>query len=245
MNNSAFKLALTLIINFMASIPLYAHLVEQKQMNFPIKSEELLKDQIHYYFDIQPARKMLDVHPELFDLDSLSLFHETNAVVAITKSVLVIDRPVGFFDDKQMTDEKFVSHIMGDQKVKKSAPETFKVTVPGEFAHSYRMQMFFDADDISTLPNSKVIRAVSAAKRLDIISQGASSIMIKETTRFSKYSIGGITVTSFVPLKENKTLVIQYQLSAVKKPYGSVKIMKPGLVQEISVVRDLIESYKP
>lgn len=244
MNKSLLKLALTFAINMMASIPLYAHLVEQKQLNFPVKSEELMKGDIHYHFSIQTPRKMLDEHPELFDLDSLSLFQEPNAMMVVTKSVAVIKRPVGFFDDKQMTDENFVSHIMGEQKVKKVAPETFKVTVPGEFNHQYKMQMFFDSDDISTLPNSKVIRAVSAVKKMDIISQGASTIMIKEITQYSKYSLGGVMVTSFIPLKENKTIMIQYHLFAIKKNFGTEKTLKAGIIQEILAIRDLIENYK-
>lgn len=244
MNKSLLKLALTVAVNLAASIPLYAHLVEQKQINFPVQSEELMKGDIHYYFSLETPRKMLDKHPELFDLDSLSLFQEPNTMMVITKSVAVIERPVGFFDDKQMTDEQFVSHIMGEQKVKKVAPETFKVTVPGEFSHQYKMQMFFDSDDISTLPNSKVIRAVSAVKKMDIISQGASTIMIKETTQYSKYSLGGVTVTSFIPLKENKTIMIQYNLLAVNKNFASEKILKPGMIQEISAVRELIQNYK-
>lgn len=244
MNNSLMKLALTVVLNLVASVPLYAQMVEQKQLNFPVKAEELMKGDIHYYFTLDNPRKILKQHPELFDLDSLSLFSEPESAIAVTKAAYVIDRPVGFFDDKQMTDEKFVTHVLGDQKVKKLNPETFKVTVPGEFSHQYKLQIFIDSDDISTLPNSKVIRAVSAAKKMDIISQGASSIVIKEMTQYSKFSLGGIVVMSFIPLKETKTLVIQYQLSSVKKAFGSAKIMKPGMVQEISFGRRLIQDFK-
>ncbi|WP_408097833.1 hypothetical protein ACJVC5_02655 [Peredibacter sp. HCB2-198] len=244
MNNSLMKLVLTVVINLVASVPLYAQLVEQKQINFPVKTEELMKGDIHYYFSVDNPRKLLKNHPELFDLDSLSLFSEPESMIAVTKAAYVVDRPVGFFDDKQMTDEKYVAYTLGDQKVKKLNPETFKVTVPGDFAHQYKLQIFIDSDDISTLPNSKVIRAVSAAKKMDIISQGASSIMVKEMTQYTKYALGGVTVMSFIPLKENKTLVIQYQLSSVKKAFGSAKIMKPGMVQEISYNRRLIQDYK-
>jgi hypothetical protein len=238
-----YKLIIVFTINLIISVPLYAQAVEKKALNFDIQAEGLLKGEIHYYHETITPRKLAIKYPEMFDLDALSLTQESNVMMVVTKSVSIANRPVGFFDDSQMNEEKFVAHILGEQKVKKTGPDIFRVTVPSS-GLKYRMQTYFDSDDISTLPNSKVTRAVTAAKKLDVISQSASTIMFTEKTSFSKYAEGGVSVSSFIPLKENKTIVITYNLTAVKKKFALENVLKSNFLREIEATRDLIESYK-
>lgn len=239
-----YKLLFIFTINLLASVPLYANVVEQKDLNFPLQTEKLLKGEVHTYFSILSPRKLAVQYPELFNLDSLSLNQEQDVVLVMSKTVSVVSKPVGFFDDKQMVEEKFVAHIMGEQKVSKLSPDTFKITVPGSDSYSYKLQSFFDADDVSTLPNSKVIRAVTAARNLDVISKSASTIMFSEKTNYSKLVEGGVSVSSFIPLKENKTLIITYNLYAIKKKFALQKVLHRSFLEEAVAVKDLIESFK-
>jgi hypothetical protein len=235
-------LIFVLTINLIISLPIYARAVEQKKLNFPVQTQELLDGEVHYSAIIISPRKLVVKHPELFDLDALSLIQESNVMMLVTKTVSIVNKPVGFFDQKQLMDVKYLGHIMGEQKIKTLGPSSFQVTVPGTPAYSYKMQSFFDADDVSTLPNSKVTQAVNAAKKLDVISQGASTIMFTEKNQFTKFTEGGITVSSFIPMKETKTLIISYDLWAIKKPFDSKNLIK-NYIQEISAVKSLIESY--
>lgn len=244
MFRSFYKLIFISAINLIVSAPVSAKSVEQKNINFPIASEALMKGEIHYFFQILRPRELSAQQPELFELDSLSLNHEQNVKLVVTKSVAIINKPVGFFDDKQLVEETYVAHVSGEQKVKKQGQDSFKVTVPGEDGYSYKMQSYFDADDVSTLPNSRVIRAVTAAKKLDVISQSASTIQFTEKTHFTKYTEGAVAVSSYIPMKENKTLVITYNLYAVKDAVADEKRLKKSFVQEIEAVRNLQESYK-
>lgn len=238
------RIFLVLTLNLIISIPLYAQLVEQKELNFPIKTENLLKGEIHYFIDILSPRKLSVQYPEAFELDSLALIQESNISMVFSKSVSVVDKPVGFFDQNQMTDEKYLNHVMGEQKIKKLSPATFLITVPGDGGFNYKMQSYFDADDVSTLPNSKVIRAVTAAKKLDVISQGASSIMFQEFTNYTKFTEGGVSVSSFIPLKENKTLVITYNMWGVKNDFADKDLLKKNITTEMAAINKLMNSYK-
>lgn len=238
------RLFLVLTLNLLVSAPLYAQLVEQKQLNFPIKTENLLKGEVHYFIDILSPRKLSVQYPEAFELDSMSLIQESNVSMVLSKSVSVVDKPVGFFEQSQMTDEAYLKHVMGEQKIRKISPAAFLITVPGKDGLTYRMQTYFDSDDVSTLPNSKVIRAVSAAKKLDVISQSASTIMFQEFTNYTKYNEGSVTVSSFIPLKENKTLVITYTLSAVKNDFADKEVLKKNITTEMSAVQELRNSFK-
>ncbi len=244
MFQSFYKVILIFTINLIISIPIYAKAIEQNQIDFPIKTELLIKGEMHYFFSIMSAREFSVKYPEIFELDSLSLVQEAGVKLVLTKSVMIINRPVGFFDDKQMLAPDYVKHMMGDQKVQKTRTDSYKITVPGSAAHTYVMQSYFDADDVSTLPNSKIIRAVTVAKKLDVISQSASLIMFTEKTNFSKFCEGAVSVSSFVAMKENKTLVITYNLWAVKKEFADAKILKANLLNEIEDVKELNESYK-
>lgn len=241
---TVYKLTLIFTLNLLLSVPLYAKVVEQKDLSFPIQPEKLLSGEIHTYFSILSPRKLAVQYPELFNLDSLSLNQEDGVVLVVSKSVSVVSKPVGFFDDKQMVEEKYVSHILGEQKVAKLSPDSFKVTVPGSASYTYKMQSFFDADDVSTLPNSKVIRAVTAARNLDVISKSASTIMFSEKTNYSKYVEGGVTVSSFIPLKETKTMIITYNLYAIKKKFALSKVLRQSFHDEALAVKGLVESYK-
>lgn len=239
------KILFIFFINLIISVPTYAKTVEQKNINFTIQTEQLLKGEVHYFFEILSPRSLAVKYADVFELDALSLIQENNVMMVMNKSVTIIDKPVGFFDDKQMSDEKFLAHILGEQKIKKLAPASYQVTVPGDAGYRYKMNSFFDADDVSTLPNSKVIRAVSAAKKLDIISQSASTIMFVEKTNFTKYTEGGVSVSSFIPMRENKTLIITYNLWAIKKPFVLEKVLKSNFLTEIDAVKELMNNYKP
>jgi hypothetical protein len=245
MFQSFYKLIFVFTINLLISMPIYAKAIDQKKVDFPVKPEELMKGDIHYFFEILSPNKLALSHPEIFELDSLSLIQESNVMMVVTKSVMIVNKPVGFFDDKQMLEDKYVAHIMGDQKVKRLNTDAFKVTVPGEGGYSYKMQSFFDADDVTTLPNSKVVRAVTAAKKLDVIALGASTIQFTEKTNYTKYTEGGVSVSSFIPMKENKTLVISYNVYAVKKAFALPKLLKSNFLSEVGALKTLQENFKP
>lgn len=233
-----------LVLNILISNSVSAKTVEQKNINFPVKADELIKGEIHYFFTILSPRKLAVQHPDLFELDSLSLLQESNVGMVVGKTVYIANKPVGFFEEKQLTDERYVKHVLGDQKVKKTGPDAFVVIVPGKEGYTYKMQSFFDADDVSTLPNSKVIRAVNSAKKLDVISKGASTIMFTEKTNYSRVTEGGVVVTSFIPLNEKKTLVISYNLYAIPKSHIKSSDLKTGFLEEAQAIKNLQDSFK-
>src|SRR5688572_10421018 len=110
----------SLVVFLLLMSQTFAQVVEQNRIDFPIKADELLKGEIHTYFSILSPQKLAVQHADVFELDSLSLVQESNVMMVLNKAVYVVSKPVGFFDDKQLSDEKFVSHVMGDQDVRKN-----------------------------------------------------------------------------------------------------------------------------
>lgn len=239
------KLVSIYFLNLLISVPTYATAVEEKDIKFMPPTEALMKGQVHLAMKLISPSKINESYPDFFYLDSMGFSQEPNIKLVISKSAYVVNKPAGFFDHINTGSERFISSTLGEQKVKKISENYFKITVPGSASHSYVMKTYFDSDDISTLPNSKVIRAVTQARKLDVISQSASSTTFRELSQFSKYSVGAVQVSTFIPLKENKTLILSYTLNGVKLPFANKKALKQGLLDEAVSQQKLINDFIP
>ncbi len=242
--NLAIKLVGALLINFSWTATTYAAAIEHREFNFKVDAEKLLSGDVHYSHHLLPPRKLVEEFPLAKDLDTLSLLQEREVHIMLTKKAYVVKRAVGFYDNEHIKDKDYLKHTMGQQELREIDPVTYRVTVPGKSAHSYKMKSYFDSDDISTLPNSRIIQAVSAIKKMDVLSQSASSIILKEYTEYSDYLMGGTEISSYISLKENSTIIITYSLSAVRNAYSDPIALKKGFVIEVNAVNELIKSYK-
>ena len=219
-----------------------AQAVIQKDLRFPVQAEELLKGDIHVAVEIMRPGKVSIKYPELYEMDTLGFTQEKEVVIMVGKSAQIVKKPVGFFDNQNVTNQKFIQHILGEQKVRKTKDNQFKVTIPG--GTHYTLKTFFDSDDISTLPNSRVIRALTHAKKMDVISQGASASLVREMSEFDSSVVGSVLVSSFIPLKEERTLMLTYTLTAYRLPVTSKKTIKTNFVNEAVNLKLLIDSFR-
>ena len=222
----------------------YARSVEQTSFKFKIDPTPLLRGDIHYSYQLISPKQLVEKFPEALDLDSLSLVYEKKIRVLLTKSVMVVKKPVEFFGTDHMKDEKFVRELLGAERLEKQGEESFKVTQPGDTKFSYVMRTYFDSDEISTLSSSKVVQAVAGVKKMEVMTQGASSHVLREYNQFPKGILGATAVTSHVPLAENKTLVITYQITVLKKNQVREKELKTAFLQEAQVVQSVLNSFK-
>lgn len=240
-----FKKQLSVIgLNLLISLPTYATAVAEKTLDFMPKIESLLKGNVHYSVEILNPSQMDVKYPDLSYLDSLGFTKKSGIKVVIAKSVYAVSKPAGFFDHLNTGDERFLKHTLPKVTVNKLQENHFKIHAGGESPYSYLMDTYFDSDEISTLPNSKVIRAVTQARHMDVISLSASSTLFREFSKFTKYSVGRVLVSSFIPLKEDKTLVVSYTLTAVKDEFAVDKILRSSYRDEAVTVKKLTDSYK-
>lgn len=238
------KLLSVFILNMALSVPTYAKVLEQKKLNFEVpSSEKLQKGEEYASFKLVDAAAFFKAHPEFKGLDSLSLRNRPETKLAISKSAYIINKPVGFFDHQHVTDENFAKHMLGGKNVKKLDENTFKVT-SSRLDHSYEMTSSFDSDDVSTLSTSAAIHAVASSKKLDVIVQSAPAMIFTESTQFSKYFDGSISIAAYAPLKENKTLVVIFRVTAVKNKFAMEKFIKPIFFQDVADQKAKTESFE-
>lgn len=241
MLRSFYRLSFIFTINLLISGSLLAKIIEEKNLSFIPKVEALLAGDIHYFGHLASPLEVLGKFPEVQDLDSLKLFQKQNSKVFLTKSAFIVNRPIGYFDENLFSDEKFLGRLLGHQKIIKRGKNSFRIKIEGENAHSYLLTRYYDSDDMSTLPNSNIIRAAIGMKRLDVISQSAASLMITEKTKYTKYANGGVSISSFIPILENRTLVITYELHSIQNKFALPGILKTFYRTEVEETKKILE----
>jgi len=221
-----------------------ADIINEKDLYFKPDPSILIKNKLQYALVLLSPAQLLKKFPEAIDLDSVSGLKQKKVKVLFAKTAFVVDRPIGFFDHEHMQDLKYLRHIYGEQRIDKIVDSQFNVIVPGTTEHSYQMNIFFDSDDISTLPRSKIIQGVNTARKFDVLSQGANSVIFQEFTKYTKYLHSGVNIQMFSPLKEGKTLVINYQMIFINKHYATEGIVDVNYLKEIEARKNLMSSFK-
>lgn len=173
-------------------------MTEQKDLLFPINGDALLAGGVHYAYVVAAPRTLREKLPEVLDLDGGHVIKGSRQRVAVAKLAYVVDRPVGFFSEQQLTDARWLEKLFG---------------VAGA-----RQQVYFDSDDLSSLRTSRFVHAVAQSKKLDPVALGSFSTVVF-------HDRGRVQVDNHVPLSPRKTLVISYVVARVagSAPLGQLR----------------------
>jgi hypothetical protein len=240
------RLLIVLILLHLTTTSWAVELKKQKDLNFTVNTSELYQGNLHYSTALISVDKILEKYPELTQLDALNIIYPKGKKIRLflTKSAVIVNRPVGFFDNQTINDTKFIQHLWGEQKVERVSEGQFKVLVSGEGQHSYQLNSYFDSDDLSTLPNSQLNKTLGLVKKLEVLCGSATATIIHTFSDYSKYAEGSTLVRSFIPLKENKTLIISFGLMAIHKEFAKKLTLEKNFTDELKAHKELIENYK-
>lgn len=211
---------------------------------FNIETDKLLKGEVHYALFLHSPAKVKEKWEWSQKFDSVALLKGKDSAIVVSKFAYVVNKPIGFFDHTHLSDERYIAHIMGDQKVSKIDENSYKVNVAGKYAHTFNLDSYYDSDDVSTLSHPKSIHAVTTMKGVDTISQSATATVFREMTGYTNFAEGAVSASYYVPLKENKTLIITYQMHGVKKKFANKKVLEKNLVEEALAQKALLESFR-
>jgi hypothetical protein len=235
------KLLVFLIFTVCLNMAAFAEFKQQKNIKFRVIGADLMKGDIHYSFSLMEPKVFKKKYGYIRDLDSLKVRNEPNIKILLTKAVFVVKTQIGFFDHEHMKNKNYLKHLHAHQTLEDVSDGVYRVTNPD---YSYTLKTFFDSDDISSLPNSAVVRAMTAAKKIDVISQSASSLVFNELTNFTSFSLGETSVTTYMGLKEDYTLVMHYQVSGIRTSFANKKKLKQDYLQELQFMKKAIESFQ-
>lgn len=214
---------------------------EKKELNFTVDSEALLKGGLDYSFTVVSPATIYRDYPGFEELDSQGLLKKKGSTILLSKFAFVAHRPVGFFDD-QIDNQVFLTQLLGNVRLQRLGEGKFKVQIKND-PTNYVLQNYVDSDDISTVSHPRVAKAILAVKRLDVLAQSASFLIFQEMTRFSVGMQGAVQVSAYIPLKENRTLIVGYRLVSVKK-YANDSALKSDLAKEYQSIMKLLNRPK-
>jgi hypothetical protein len=234
-----------LFLSLLLTFQLRAQSLEQKELNFRVNAEVMLKGELHFSFQVISPEGLLKLLPSMQEFDSLGLLNDRKASLLVNKFSYVVKKPVGFFDQRTLEDEKFISAVLAPARAKKISTTEFVVSVPGATPYHYRLMNYFDSDDITTASNAKIGKSVTAIKKIDVLAQSASSIFLHEMTNYSLMARGGLKLEAYIPLKEERTLVIGFQVISLQDYKANSSGLKAQTLKEFERQQALINAYKP
>jgi hypothetical protein len=217
---------IALAIFFLSSLAT-AGIERKPKLDFSIEPDKLLKGDIVFSHKIMSAKIFRRKYLHLRSVDTLGLSQNDASRLLVAKSAFVVKKPVEFFDARNLATEKFISVMNDGTKVRKQTETTFEV---GSKKEGFIKKVTFESDDISSLDTKKTAQAVARIKKLDVITQSSFSSMVEEDTSNQRKEDGAITISSFIPLKENRTLVLRFEILT----------LPPGVKKE--VIRKTLET---
>jgi len=221
----------------------FSKVIEKKNLKFNVIGSDLVKGDIHFSFSLMEPKTFKKKYRQIKDLDSLEVRKEPNVKIMLTKAAFIVKTPIGFFDHEHMKNLTFIKYIHEGEEVSEVSDSQFNIRVPGEHPYSYTLKTYFDSDDISSLPTSKAVRAMTAAKKIDVITQSSNSMVFSEMSNFTTFALGGSSVTTYMSLKENSTLILHYELIGIRTSFADRKVLRQEYQRHIQQLQKAINSY--
>ena len=209
----------------------------QKSLQFDIDTAKIYAGDILYSARLIDQKKFKEKYKKLSPIDVLGIRKEKDRKIMILKSAFMVKVAPGFFNQENLLDEKFISHLQGDAKVTPLSDDKFKISSKGS---QFTKTIYFDSDDISSVDSKKFSQAVKAAKEIDVITQSSIATLVEEDGDSKN---GGVIIQSFVPLKKDKTLIIRYEL--ISLPMNtSRKAIYPSIPKNLERYQRLFQEFK-
>jgi len=198
--------------------------IKEKNTLYKIKLSELEKG------NIQVGVEYL-AHPDYFyknhpfsDLDLYGIKNIKDHVVMVGKLAFIVNQPIDTFNEALTINEKYIRHtISGVVKVAKDKNFKNKIKIfksGKKFIFKYNINFDLQSefqDKIQFLKNAAALQIIS---NLDFDLGDPDKIEFQEISEFS----GSFQYTSnfnrFHEFEKNKTLIVSYQLIAIKKSFA-------------------------
>jgi len=173
---------------------------------FLVQTELLEKGEVHFHGHSLSLKQLTEQFPDWLELDGARVLETPDGDIHAGKWAQMIERPVGFFNEKRMLDQAWLERLLNVGKLTRVDENSFKGSdAQGDF----ELEVFFDSDDMSNLQNGRLIRSLGHSKKLDPISGGAAaSICLSLKRRRS----AELTLINYISLSSRKTLEVGYYL---------------------------------
>ena len=237
------SLLLKTLVYFSLCFPAWGRVVQQTIPHFQIDSDKLQAGEIHAFVDVIEGNLLRQKYPHFYDLDAQRLNELDNVRLVVSKAAYVVNRPVGFFTDRQLTDPRWLQHVRPDERFSSINENALRAQRGSE---SYKLEIFYDSDDISNIQRARLIHAVTLSKRIDPLAGSSFATSCLLTSQSSTARQGESTISNYVSLNTQKTVVITYQVTALAKwkDKGQIEKVRGDFIKEIPALVQRTNSFK-
>lgn len=205
----------------------------QRQLNFSIDTEQLSSQLGHYSFQLSSATELLARFPEVRALDFDNLLSLSRSRYLFNKIAFIVERPIEEFSADEATDFTTIRRLMPDYQVRQTDENnSFRITDRGVFGYHYYMDIFTQDPTHSNLEPQQ-LQAARHSVRIVGISATPELTIVRRIRDFSKYSRAGISITHHFAIGREQTLIVTYNLSAIRPFYAIERIIYPNFKDEV------------
>jgi hypothetical protein len=207
-----------------------------KKIMFVPEVEAIKKGVVQYGSKYLKPEDVQKKFPSFVEMDAAKIINQSQKVY-LNKASFVVKKPSTFFTYHQTIDKDYIQHLYGAKKVSWKDDNSFEFQ---KNQKTYNTDLFFDSDDMSSIKQSSVIKAITKARKLDPLSAGAQATVVEQVTLGEK--ILALKITNFISIGSQKTMVIRYTIADGSKQ--NRKDFDSAVSQEILEYRKALESYQ-
>lgn len=216
--------------------------IRKKEINFTIDPESIMKTGTQYSWRMMEADKFKQNFSHFLNLDGMRVLKNHKGPVVISKTVFTIEKSANYFTPEQISDEAFLRYLYPAFRVKK-IEENMALFQSQDRKFSFENSFYVDADTMTSIRNPRYFQPFILVRKLDPLSMGAFTATLQTLEHFSDHAVGGNIVTFYIPIKANKTLVLTYQLLALKNQGQNKKSLHDQFVREAATYIHRLNQY--
>ncbi|MFA7613863.1 MAG: hypothetical protein WCY48_06465 [Candidatus Caldatribacteriota bacterium] len=229
---------------FYLAQPAEAKDIKHPQFNFQISTHKLKSTDLHYSFvsvGQEAFQKEAGVFSALANPSREKDPLKTNSKYVLFRAVFPIKKAVGHFDSEKFSDAQFIKALEGGDKVKKIRDNAFITQVSTPVKYQYFSKFHFDADDLSSLPDSRIGRKIMDLKSSDPLLLSANVSIFREMFGFTQLLKESSEFYAFVALDETTTLVVFVKLAIFSSDDMFNYVIERDLIKKIKKIQKALE----
>lgn len=208
--------------------------IKHPQFNFAISTHKIKATDLHYAFvSVNQQTFYREAGPFAALLGASKNIKNEDKHILI-RAVFPITKAIGNFEPDSFNELSFVQRIDEQKKVRKLKDNTFLTQNSSPISYQYFSKFHFDADDLSSLPDSKIGHKITELKSSDPLLQSANATIYRQMFGFSSFLKESSEFYGFIALDETRTLVV----------YMKLAIYSPDSILDYAIERDLLKRVK-
>lgn len=216
--------------------------IKHSDFNFQISTHKIKSTDIHYAFvsvDQNTFVKEAGPFSALGHQQKDKKYKDNKHI--LFRAVFPVKKAIGYFDADKFSDPTFIKKMEGGAKVKRARENAFITQNSSPIKYHYFSRFYFDSDDLSSLPDSRIGRKIMELKSTDPLLFSANLSIFREMFGHTHFIKESSEFYGFVALDENTTLVVFMRMSIYSSDDILDYVIERDLIKKTKKIREAFE----